>query len=428
MNNRIFSGIFILAISIGLLFINSCEKDTFSPYGYEDTVEELYATMNKYYFWKDSISEVDYNDYYSPDELLEAMRFEPRDHWSYITTKDENSQYYDEGTYVGYGFGYSPDSNDKLRITYLYESSVFNDYDYGIHRGWLINKINGVSVDKDSDLSDLLGSDDVGVSNNFEFESPVGDTISGTFSKKLISINTVVYKDVIISGSKRIGCFVFQSFIGPSKDELTNLFNDFNSESINELVIDLRYNGGGMISIVEHLASLIIPDNLNGQKFLRYVHNSDNSELNENIYFKVNSNSLKLDKVYFITSKGSASASEAIINGLDPYLDVYIVGNDTYGKPVGMYPIESTISNLIYVPVCFKLVNAVDYGGYYEGLKADSYVDDDVANNFGIDEAVFSEVLFHIENGYFSSTKSSYDIIKRPVKRIRSIKDERGSL
>lgn len=426
MKSRIYNGFLITVISISLLLINSCEKDTFYPYGYENTTEELYKIMNEYYFWVDSVSYVDYNDYDRPEDFLEAMRFDDRDDWSYITTQAENTQYYDEGQYVGYGFGYSSDSDGKLRITYLYESSDFNNY--GIHRGWLINKINGVSVDKDSDLSDLLGSGDIGVTNSFELESPAGDIVTETFSKKLITINTVVYKDVIVSGSKKVGYFIFESFIGPSEDELTNLFIDFKSNNIDELVIDLRYNGGGMVSIVEHLAGLIIPESLDGQKFLNYIHNNNNDDLNESIYFDLNTSSIGLNKVYFIAGKGSASASEAIINGLDPYLDVYIVGNDTYGKPVGMYTFNSNISDLVYVPVCFKLVNADNYGDYYGGLKADSYVDDDITNNFGIDEAVFSEVMFHIENGSFSSSKSASDIITRPVKRIRSIKDERGSL
>jgi hypothetical protein len=244
-----------------------------------------------------------------------------------------------------------------------------------------------------------------------------------------VPINTVLYTDVITDGAKKIGYLVFESFIGPSEDELTEAFLNFKAANITDLVIDLRYNGGGLLNIVTHLANLIIPDNLDNQKFLSYVHNKYASDLNESIYFKQNPISVKLSKVYFIAGKGSASASEAIINGLEPHLDnVYIVGDDTYGKPVGMYSFASRISDLVYVPISFSLVNADGFGNYFDGLKADSYINDDVYHNFGTDEAIFSEVMNHITTGSFSSNKSSFELRKAPKKEIRSIKDERGSL
>lgn len=381
--------------------------------------------MDLWYLWNDSMPTVNTDNYSDPKDLLKDLRYATKDKWSYISTKTEQTQYYEEGTYVGYGFGYSPDADGKLRITYLYDDSEFNDF--GIDRAWKINKINGASVDENSELSDLLGKDEIGVSNTFELESPFGDIVNHVFSKRLVTVNTVVYSDVISLGTKKIGYMVFQSFIGPSIDELTKLFADFKSEGINELVIDLRYNGGGQMSVVTHLASLIIPSRLDGQLFLTYEHNSDRSNQDAGINFERNSNSLDLEKVYFIADKGSASASEAIINGLEPYLDVFIVGDNTYGKPVGMYSFPSVISDLVYVPISFKLKNAAGYGDYYEGLKADSYVDDDLTHGFGVSEDIFSEVLHHIENGSFSSKKSGSDIRKK-VKEIRSIKDERGSL
>lgn len=425
MKNKVYKVAGFLVIVVGFLVLNSCEKEKIF-FSTRDTVNELYAVMDDYYYWIDSIPSFDPDNYDEPVDLLEAMRYDLRDKWSYITTKTENEQYYEEGTYVGYGFGYKADSEGNLRITYLYDDSDFNEL--GIERGWKINKVNGTNVTQDSNLGTLLGDDEIGVINFFEFESPLGDIVSAQVAKKIVTINTVVYKDVIQADSKKVGYFVFVSFIGPSEQELTSLFADFASENIDELVIDLRYNGGGMISIVEHLAGLIAPASVDDQKFLSYVHNNDNSALNESIYFNVNANTLGLDKVYFITSKGSASASEAIINGLEPYITTYIVGDDTYGKPVGMYSFYSRYSDLVYVPISFKLVNKNDFGDYYDGLKADSYVEDDLSHNFGIQEATFSNILNHVNTGNFISLKSSGEIFRAPVKEIRTIKQERGSL
>ncbi|MCK5170445.1 MAG: hypothetical protein KAQ75_11255 [Bacteroidales bacterium] len=425
MKNRIYSLSLVLALLIGLIFINSCEKEKIYPSD-QDTVSELYSLMNQWYYWKDSISDVDPDDYTNPNDLLEAMRFEPRDKWSYITTKAEHLQYYEEGTYVGYGFGYAPDSDGNVRITFLFDDSDLNDF--GIQRGWIIKKINGNIIDENSNLSDLLGANEIGVSNTMEFESPTSEIVSETFLKKLVTMNTVGNASIIEEGTNKVGYFVFKSFIGPSKDELTSLFIDFKAEGVNELVIDLRYNGGGRMDVVTHLAGLIIPDNVNGELFVKYLHNSDRSDQDYSANFEQDPNSLELNKVYFIAGKGSASASEVIINSLDPYIDAYIVGDDTYGKPVGMYSFSSNISDLVYAPISFKLVNALDYGGYYDGLKADSYVEDDISINFGIGEAILDEVLYHIENGSFSSVKSSSDIYRKPFREIRNLKDEIGSL
>ncbi|NOQ24776.1 MAG: carboxyl-terminal protease [Bacteroidales bacterium] len=425
MKNRIFNLFLILALGFGSMFINSCEKEIIYPEDRE-TIDELYSLMNQWYFWKDSIPDINPDDYSSPEDLLEAMRYIPRDKWSYITTQDAHSQYFEEGTYIGYGFGYALDSEGNTRITFLYEDSDFSEK--GIERGWIIKKINGTIITENSSLNDLLGSNDIGISNTIELESPTGEIVSDVFVKKLISMNTVGNVSVIEKGSDKIGYFVFKSFIGPSADELTEAFSYFLTEGVNELVIDLRYNGGGQVDVVEHLAGLIIPDHVNGELLSKIIHNSDRSDQDNSIYFEQNSNSLRLDKVYFITSKSSASASELIINSLDPFIDVILVGDDTYGKPVGMYSFASRISNVVYVPIAFKLTNSAGFGEFYDGLQADSYVADDIKSNFGIGEDVFDEVIYHIENGSFSSLKSSTDIYRAPFKEIRNLRDEIGTI
>ena len=93
-----------------------------------------------------------------------------------------------------------------------------------------------------------------------------------------------------------------------------------------------------------------------------------------------------------------------------------------------MYSFTSRLSNKVYVPISFSLINKDGYGNYFDGLKADSYVNDDIYHNFGIGEAVFDEVVNHITTGNFSSSKSAFDVRRAPKKEIRSIKDERGSL
>lgn len=415
----------LILVTAGLTILSSCEKDKIYPPGASEK-GEFHDIMNQWYYWIDSIPDVSPEQYSNASELLEAMRYSPRDRWSYITTQEAHSQYYEEGTYVGYGFAYAPDAEGNIRITFVFDDSDLKDY--GIDRGWIIKEINGTVVDETVSISSLLGEDVVGVTNELEFESPLGENVTQEFTKKLITMNSVGYEEIFDVGSSKVGYFVFKSFIGPSLDELDVLFANFKAQGVNELVVDLRYNGGGRLDVVEKLAGYIIPDEVDGKVSVKYVHNSARSDQNDSDIFQQDPNSLQLNKVYFITSRGSASASEVIINSLEPYIDVYLVGDDTYGKPVGMYSLYSAISNLVYVPVTFKLLNANDYGGYYQGLQADSYVEDDISTPFGAGEETLEEVLYHIQNGSFSGKKSSVEIYRRPFREIITIKDELGAI
>ena len=409
---------------LGILLF-SCEKEKVYP-DYK-TTEEFYSLMETWYFWIDSIPGVDADEYSDPYDLLESMRYQQKDRWSYITTQEAFDQYYQEGTFVGYGFGFAPDKDGNLRITFVFDDSDLSAD--GVTRGWIIKEINGEVVDLDSDLTNMLGAEEIGISNHFVLESPEGEVVSRTYSKKLVAMNTVLYRDVIAVSTKKVGYLSFKSFIGPSIAELDEAFNYFNSENIDELIIDLRYNGGGQVDVAMYLTGLFIPDELNEQVFLKYIHNNARKAEDYSYYLEQQANSVRLNKVYFITSKASASASEAIINGLKPYMDVYLVGDDTYGKPVGMYSFFSKISNLAYVPVTFKILNANDQGDYYNGLPANSYVDDDITKDFGdLNEACLNEALYHTENGSFSSKKSVHEIKRKTEIEYNSLKDEIGAI
>ncbi len=415
----------VLIIALAGIFFYSCEKEKVYP-EYEKT-QEFHSLMDYWYLWKDSIPEVNPDNFTNPYDLLEAMRYELKDRWSYITTQDAFNQYYEEGTYVGYGFGYGPDKDGNIRITFLFADSDM--VEEGVTRGWMIREINGVSINEDSNLGELLGADEIGVSNDFVLESLQGDIINRSFTKKLVYMNTVLYRTVIDVGTKKAGYLVFKSFITPSKEELDEAFNYFNAENIDELIIDLRYNGGGSMNVAMYLLGLFIPDELNNQEFLKYVHNESRTVENYSYKLEQESNSVRINKVYFITSKAAASASEAVINGLKPHMDIYLVGDDTYGKPVGMYSFFSNVSDLAYVPITFKILNADDEGDYYNGLPVNSYADDDVTKIFGdISEASLNEVLYHIENGSFSSKKSAFDVFRKKDIQYFDLKDEIGAL
>ncbi|MEJ7683158.1 MAG: S41 family peptidase [Segetibacter sp.] len=176
-------------------------------------------------------------------------------------------------------------------------------------------------------------------------------------SKTSFISNSVLYNSVIDAGGKKVGYFVFKQFFGaPSRAELNTVFSNFKSQGIDELIVDLRYNPGGSTATQDALADLIAPASANNQTMYKYVYNQslqqgdfpllkhkagyENesfSEANNTQNFE-NTGGLNLSRVFFIVSGSStASASELLINNLKPYMDVKLIGDTTYGKPVGFF-------------------------------------------------------------------------------------------
>ena len=162
------------------------------------------------------------------------------------------------------------------------------------------------------------------------------------------------------------------------------------------------------------------------------MHNDKNAAENDVEYtFKEDSLSLSLglDRAYFITTQATASASEALINGLKPYMDVYSIGGQTYGKPVGMYAFTDNDDEFVFLPVCFRVANANGNSDYYDGLPVDVEAEDDIREPFGsFQEQSLHQALYHIRNGSFDMTKAGFQPIPENKVEYNSLRDEIGAL
>jgi hypothetical protein len=422
----------ILAAFFVAASFTSCEEEKVEPNGGEESnpaTRYFSDLMDAWYYWYQEIPDVDPANFDSPEALLEEIRYE-EDRWSYITSYEAFQQYYDEGAYTGYGFGSKWDDTDTLRVTFVFEDSPLQQEN--ISRGWAITHVNGDPVTTDENINELLGANEVGVTNEFTFVSPgAKDTVEASFDKKEVAMNTVLMDTVINRNNTKIGYFVLKSFIGKTPDELTETFRTFASEGIDELVIDLRYNGGGTLSASRFLGEFVIPEGDVGSEYVSITHNDKRAENHDTTHvFQEDSLgvSLGLSRAYFITTQSTASASEALINGLEPYMDVYLVGQDTYGKPVGMYAFTDDANQYAFVPVSFSLMNAEGVADYFDGLPVDGSAADGIRYPFASgQEASFQQVLHHIENGSFDVTKAAYPV--RPVNRVdyNSLRDEIGA-
>jgi len=400
----------------GLLFSIGCDKendvkpddndDDTPKFTREDTLKSfVYQVMVEWYLWNDKIpAAINPDDYKTAQALLDAMMFKPTDRWSYLTDEVSFKKYFEEGAYVGFGIGVKFDAQNNLYISQVFKDSPLADK---IARGWKIVKIQGESVATITNFDDAFGEDKVGVQRTFVFQNPSGAEVELTASKKEILLNTVIYKNVYTLNNRKIGYMVFDSFIETSFAELDSAFKYFQQQGVEELILDLRYNGGGLGAVANHLGSLIVGNKQNGKIFQKVVHNTSKRSYNTQDTIFKKQFSVDIKKLVVITTKGTASASEALINCLKPYIPIVLIGDDTHGKPTGMYAFA--YSGAVLLPVSLKGTNTLGEGDYYEGLQADALRPDDLKHNFGdVSESCLQEALYYLENGNFSIVTKSF--------------------
>jgi C-terminal processing protease CtpA/Prc len=377
--------------------------------------------MKEWYYWNDmpeaaSVTASNLNSYKDPYELLEAMRYKALDKWSIVADYDQFVDVW-QGLVVDHGIYMKPDLENNLRVMMIYDKSPL--YGKGVRRGWIIKKINNVDVAPfvlahDSEgFYNLLGPDKVGVTNTFLFINPSGNEVTISSAKTEFIRNTVLTSDTLHLTSGVTGHLVLESFIMPSKNELESAFGYFGPLNIKDLILDLRYNGGGYLSMSNLLASYIAGPSNFGKVSSVLKYNINNPRLNQTFRFETVGNTNGFPRLVVITSRGTASASEALINSLQPYIKVVLIGDTTDGKPVGMnfWPIGK---KYYAMPVTFKVVNSQNQSDYFEGFPPNKISTDDVTHDFNDrEELCLKEAIKYLETGSFS-TKSVSEFKRYP--------------
>ena len=364
--------------------------------------------MHDVYLWYRDIPDPDPTTFTSPEAYLDAVRHRPLDSsFSYIATQAESDAFYSDSQFVGFGFRWTLASADDLRLTDVYAGSPAAEA--GLVRGARMLEINGRRIGDivaAGELGGIFGPAEVGVTAQIRFVDRNGQERSATIAKRLVTIPTVAVVRTIPTGDRRVGYIHFENFVGPSMDALDDAFTRLRADGANELVLDLRYNGGGLVRVAQHLGGLIGGERTKGKVFVRFAHNDRNSHRDSRHEFPVPSQALGVSRLIAITSDASASASELIINGLRPFMDVTVVGERTFGKPVGQYGYD--FCGLTLFPVSFATVNARDEGDYFGGLPADCPAPDDLGRDLGDPaEGSLAEALHVIRTGRCSTTAAA---------------------
>ncbi|MGD0340992.1 MAG: S41 family peptidase [Bacteroidales bacterium] len=408
----------IVIFSVILMLIaGSCKKTesiTDSTITAAEARDTLFYIMKQWYYWYNmpsvtSITTDSKNNYPDPYTLLEAMRYKTLDKWSFVADYNEFRAEM-EGTFVGHGIRIGLDSYSNARIAMIYNNSPL--YASGVRRGWIVKTVNG------KDLASILISGDTaaynsafgpsteGYSNTFLFQKPNGKDTTITSAKASFTINSVlVYDTLHLKTGAIAGHIVSESFIQPSENELKTTFAYFKAQNVTKFILDLRYNSGGYLYIAQELASYLAGNGLAGTTFAKLSYNDKMQAANTTFPFITSTTPMNLSEVVVITTRLTASASEAVMNGLKPHLTVVSVGDTTDGKPVGMngWPCGQ---KYFFWPITFKLVNSANQGDYFDGFAPNKIAIDDISHDFSDrNEKCLKEAILYLETGAFSSGK-----------------------
>lgn len=360
--------------------------------------------LNTYYYWNRFLpANVNPSSFTSPEAYLEAVRYRPIDNsYSYITTAAASDAFFSDSQFIGFGFG-NLTSNTDIRVLQVYADSPAQEA--GLLRGDVITHVNGQSVEQmvaNGTIGTAFGPAEIGVAVTIDFMRPSGERRQARMVKRLVTIPTVSLSRAFAVDGRRVGYVFFRNFVQPSTAALNDAFAALKAAGVNELVLDLRYNGGGLVDVAVHLASLIGGSRTAGQVMLNYVHNDTVGPiLNKTTRFTQPEHALNLERLIVITTRSSASASELVINSLRPFMPVVVIGDTTYGKPVGQYGLR--FCEKILFPVAFTIRNANNEGDFFDGIAPTCTAGDDYLHQLGdTAEASFAEALNYVRTGVCS--------------------------
>ena len=427
-----------LAFLLGsFLFVSSCKKhdsddNNNNPGGGNNSTlaDRLKDTALLYsrdiYLWYNQIpANFNARSYADLNKEMEAIRTystepgfsAPVDRWSFAIKQSEWDDI-SSGVAKDFGLNIFFRAEGDLRVRIVEKASPAGLA--GIRRGWRITKINGNTNITTGNATFIVNAVYYSNSVDLTLQKPDGNSVNVTLNAGSYQEHPVMLDTVYNVGANKAGYVVYNSFLGDSSEtvnEFNRVFSKFATQGVNDVIIDLRYNGGGYVVFQNEIANYLVSNAGNGGLMMKQEYNDKYSQYNSSINFN-KKGSLNLTRLFFIVSNNTASASELLINNLKPYADVYLIGPDrTYGKPVGYFNIP--VGDWYIFPVSSRTTNKNGQGNYFDGFALNSTVADGLDKDWGdVDESCLASALKFIGTGAFRAQVSEEPYIIDP--RVKS--------
>ena len=354
-------------------------------------LDNLYA----WYLWNEMLpANIDIADYATPEELAVEVTTTfgpqdanggPLDRFSSVGSLQADQEFFGEGKFEGFGFSWRFTDQPQTEFTIIRNFAGSPADQGGLARGRKVLSLNRRSI------ADITGNEGVHAffaandTIDFEIQPLVGGVFIASISKDIVTINPVPQWRIIDAGNGRnVGYLELATFISTADQAFDDAFTAFNNASVSEVILDLRYNGGGLVSVANLLGNYLGGFVSDGLVFSNTEFNADRVDENGSTLFdNIAGRSLTLSQLIVIASRGTASASELVTNGMIPHVNVGIIGDRTFGKPVGQVGLE--FCEKILRPTSFRVANALGDGDYFDGLPVDCATVDDLTVAVGDD-------------------------------------------
>ena len=338
------------------------------------------ATAREWYRWADELAPVAAENYATAKEFLAALTAplarDSRDRgFSYLTTVAEDEARSATGAYAGFGFRFARAGDGRYRVSDVYENGPA--FTGGFLRGaelLAVDRGEGFTTLVDYaargvGLGDIFGPPRAGVERGFRLRIK-GEIREIRIAKTALDVPPIAGAPRLLErpGLAPVGYFHMRQFTRAAEPELYTLFGEFRKAGVTDFVIDLRYNNGGNLGVTNRLLDLLNGAMATGRPAYLMRHNPRKAERNYRYGFGRLEQSVSPNRIAFITSRATASASELVINSLAPYVEIVLVGGDTLGKAVGQYAFDQQGCRNRLRLITFDLVNGEGLGEYFRGL------------------------------------------------------------
>jgi len=426
----------ILWMTVILLAFTQCKKEAVVP----DIVKPviippatelnnfIWSSMHDYYLWNTNIPALSNNYYLSskdslnlylnkytdPNKLFNDLLYQYNvvDKWSFIVSDYSIIDNWIAGISKSMGYDF------QLYLLNTTSDAIFGVIRYvlpgspaskaGLKRGDIFIKIDGTQLST-SNYQALIAKESFALT--LATLSNSNSTLTPTVTTPVLTAleiqeDPVFLTKVLTVNGAKVGYLVYNGFTSDYDLELNTALQQFKTAGISKIILDLRYNGGGSVQTATYLASMIYSTDVS-KVFSKSVYNTilqqyftqqygadallnkfTNNIAKTQTTAQTAINSLNLNDIFFIVSKETASASELMINGLKPYMNVTVVGANTYGKYVGSFTIKDydTAGNLVTThkyamqPITVKIANSAGVSDFVNGLAPDITAKEDVGN------------------------------------------------